>query len=126
MSTTGSRPWPRCAPAGGGAGGRARSRPAPANRSRRRGPPCRPPPQLTPPVRAMVQLQRLTGMRPGEVIRMTTGAIDRAGELWVYRPGRHKTDYLGRGRSIYLGPKAQEILRPLLKADPDAPLFSPR
>jgi hypothetical protein len=38
-------------------------------------------PHLTPSVRAMVEVQRLTGMRPGEVCRMTTGPIDRTGEL---------------------------------------------
>ena len=56
---------------------------------------------------------------------MTTGQIDRTGELWLYSPDKHKTDELGKVREIPLGPKAQEILKPRLKADPDAPLFSP-
>ncbi len=83
-------------------------------------------PHLPPPIRAMVELQRLTGMRPGEVTAMTMGAIDRSGELWIYRPAHHKTAVYGKERRILLGPKAQELLAPWLKADPDAALFSPR
>ena len=82
-------------------------------------------PHVSPPVRAMVELQRLTGMRPGEVVIMTMGQIDRSGELWIYRPNRHKTAGMGKDREILLGTRAQEVLRPWLKADPDAPLFSP-
>ena len=82
-------------------------------------------PHLSATVRAMVELQRVTGMRPGEVIVMTTGQIDRTGELWVYRPDRHKTADIGKEREILLGARAQGILKPWLKADPDAPLFSP-
>ncbi len=82
-------------------------------------------PHLPPPVRAMAELQRLTGMRPGEVVIMTTGQIDRSEDLWIYRPNRHKTADMGREREIPLGPRAQEVLRPWLRADPDAPLFRP-
>ena len=39
----------------------------------------------------MIELQLLTGMRPGEVTRMRTGDIDTTGQPWVYRPVRHKT-----------------------------------
>ena len=74
---------------------------------------------------AMIELQRLTGMRPGEVTRMRTGDIDRSGSIWVYRPHRHKTEHHDRPRVIPLGPRAQEILRPFLKADPLAYLFRP-
>src|SRR5262249_50069727 len=63
-------------------------------------------PHVNPTIRAMVELQALTGMRPGEVWRMTTGQIDRSGELWLYAPDRHKTDSLGKVREIPLGPKA--------------------
>ena len=38
---------------------------------------------LPPSVRAMVELQRLTGMRPGEVCALTTGMIDTGGEVWT-------------------------------------------
>lgn len=82
-------------------------------------------PYLPPTVRAMVDLQRLTGMRPGEVVSMTMGQIERAGELWIYKPEKHKNAAIGKEREIILGPKAQNVLRRWLKADPDAPLFSP-
>jgi integrase len=82
-------------------------------------------PHVSPPVRAMIELQRLTGMRPGEVIRMTSGQIDQSESTWVYRPGRHKTALLGRNREIPLGPRAQELLAAWMKPDPKAPLFSP-
>jgi integrase len=74
---------------------------------------------------AMVELQRLTGIRPGEVCTMRTIDIDMAGRIWIYAPGRHKTEHHGRERRIYLGPMAQEILRPLLRAELSAYLFSP-
>jgi hypothetical protein len=47
-------------------------------------------PLLTPPVRAMVQVQRLSGMRPGEAVIMRPCDIDRtAGGTCVYRPASH-------------------------------------
>jgi integrase len=83
-------------------------------------------PHLNDTVRAMVELQAHTGMRPGEVWIMTTGAIERTGEVWIYRPAQHKNVDRGRDRAIPLGPRAQEVVRPWLRADPDAPLFSAR
>lgn len=82
-------------------------------------------PHMRPPVRAMVELQRLTGMRPGEAVVMTAGQVDRSEDVWVYRPHRHKTRWRGRTREVFLGPRSQLLLAPWLKADPDAPLFSP-
>ncbi len=82
-------------------------------------------PFVSRPVRAMIELQRLCGARPGEVQKMTGRDIDRSHPVWVYRPARHKTKYKGRRRAIPLGPRAQEILRPWLTDDPDAYLFSP-
>jgi integrase len=74
---------------------------------------------------AMIALQRITAMRPGEVMRMRTGDIDRAGDVWIYTPPGHKTEHHEKARQVYLGPRAQELLREWLKADPDAHLFSP-
>jgi integrase len=82
-------------------------------------------PHLAPPPRAMVQLQLLTAMRPGEVCRMRGCDLDVTGAVWVYRPESHKTQHLGHRREIYLGPRAQEVVRPLLKTDLQAYLFSP-
>jgi integrase len=82
-------------------------------------------PHVLPPVWAMIQLQRLTAMRPGEVVRMRTMDLDTSGHVWVYRPPQHKTAFRGHVRQIYVGPQAQEILKPWLKADLAAFLFSP-
>jgi integrase len=82
-------------------------------------------PHLQPTVRSMVELQALTGMRPGEVCRMTMAQIDRGVDPWIYRPARHKTAGRGKDRAIPLGPRVRELLEARLKADPDAALFSP-
>jgi integrase len=39
-------------------------------------------------------------------------------EKWIFRPKHHKTAHKGKTRTIVLGPKAQEILRPILKPGP--------
>ncbi len=75
---------------------------------------------------AMVELQRRTGMRPGEVCIMRTTDLDTKGKIWVYTPENHKTEHHGKRRFIYLGPKAQAILRPWLRSDPLVYLFSPK
>jgi integrase len=75
---------------------------------------------------AMVQLQRLTGMRPGEVCGMRTIDVDRSGRVWIYTPESHKTEHHGRERRVYLGPSAQAILRPWLRPELMAYLFQPR
>ena len=82
-------------------------------------------PYVTKPVRAMIELQRLTGMRPGEVTAMRGADIDRNGGVWIYRLARHKTDRSGRDRVVALGPQAQAILAPWLVEDPMAFLFCP-
>ncbi len=75
----------------------------------------------------MVRLQSLTGMRPGEVVIMRTIDINTTGKIWEYNPPSFKTEHheLERGRTVYIGPRAQEILRPWLKADLEAYLFNP-
>jgi integrase len=83
-------------------------------------------PHLNPQVRVMVEIQRLTGMRPGEVCSMRTIDVDTSGRVWIYTPESHKTEHHGRERRIYLGPAAQEILRPWLRPELTAYLFQPR
>jgi integrase len=82
-------------------------------------------PYLPAVVADMVRLQRLTGCRPGEVCQLRPCDVDRSGDVWTYRPARHKTDYRGRERVIYIGPKAQAILRHYLLRAADAYCFSP-
>jgi integrase len=74
----------------------------------------------------MIELQRFTGMRPGEVVLMRNGDIDRTGSVWLYRPLHHKTEHHGHERVIAIGPRAQQVLTPWLQDDSDAPFFSPR
>ena len=83
-------------------------------------------PYVRPRIWAMVQLQLLTGMRPGEVCIMRTCDIDTRGEVWEYRPESHKTEHHGHEKIVLIGPKAQEILRPWLRTDLRAYLFQPR
>ncbi len=86
-------------------------------------------PFLKPHVRAIVELLRCTGMRPGEVCRMTIEQIDRTGSLWTYCPALHKNEHRGQHRTISLGATAQAIIDAHLdgRAIGDKePLFSPR
>ncbi len=83
-------------------------------------------PHVSRQVWAMVELQRLTGMRPGEVCIMRGCDLDTSGKVWVYRPSEHKTEHHGRERAIHLGPQAQEVVRPWLRAELSAFLFQPR
>ncbi len=73
---------------------------------------------------AMVQLQLLTGMRPGEVVLMRGVDLDMSEEVWTYQPARHKTEHHGRPRLIPLGSRAQTIIRRFLKPDLSAYLFA--
>ncbi len=75
---------------------------------------------------AMIQLQRLTGMRPGEVVLMRTGDINTSEPIWKFVPAEHKTEHHGKRRVIHLGPQAQAVLKPLLKKDLEAFIFDPR
>ena len=76
---------------------------------------------------AMIQIQRVTGMRPGEVCIVRTGDVDQTGAIWIYRPGSHKTEHHGHERKVFFGPRGQELLRSWLRADqPDVFVFSPR
>ena len=71
--------------------------------------------------------QRLRfGRFAGEVMAMRGIDLDTSGPVWTYRPRRHKNLHRGQDRVIFLGPQAQQVLKPFLKPDPQAYLFSPR
>lgn len=80
---------------------------------------------VTSPVWAIIELQRLTGMRGGEVVIMRPRDIDMVGKVWLYRPSSHKAEYHDYERVIDLGPKAQKIIEPFLKRSTESFLFSP-
>jgi integrase len=83
-------------------------------------------PHMPGPVAAMVQIQLLSGCRPGEAMAMRGTDLNMTGLVWIYSPHGHKNRHRGLERTIYLGPKAQRVVRPFLKADLHAYLFSPR
>ena len=73
--------------------------------------------------RDLIDLQLLVGARPGELLLLTSGMIDRSGEIWTAELREHKTQHHGKVRKLVFGPKAQLILRRHLQADPDTKLF---
>lgn len=84
-------------------------------------------PHLLPTVATMVQVQRYSGMRSGEICKMTVGDIDRSKNIWLYRPGSHKGKWRGHDRVIALGKPEQDLIGPyMVGKTPDQHVFSPR
>jgi integrase len=79
-------------------------------------------PHLSRQVRALVELQRACGCRPGEACAIRGEDIDRSGEVWLWTLCEHKTAHHGRRRVIALGPLAQAAITPFLRP---GFLFSP-
>ena len=73
-------------------------------------------PHLRPHWRAVVRVQLVGGMRPGEVLCMRPEDIDRSSEPWLYTPWTWKTEHHEdpARRRIWLGPSARDVLQPLL------------
>ena len=83
-------------------------------------------PYLSRQVEALIDLQLLTAARPGELVIMRPIDLNTEGKVWTYTPATHKTAYRGHKRAIYLGPRAQEAVRPFLAGRAvEAYLFSP-
>jgi integrase len=98
-------------------------------------------PYLSSPVRAMAELQLVTGLRSDNVTGMRACEIDTCGKgfdyeprpsdpdyrqyVWIFKPAHHKTKHLGKQLLIALGPQAREIIRPFLGANLAAYLFNP-
>lgn len=83
-------------------------------------------PHVSREVWALIRLQLLTGARSGELVQLRPCDLDMSGPVWVYCPADHKNSHRGHQRSIYLGPQAQEVLRPFLADRPlQAYCFSP-
>jgi integrase len=80
---------------------------------------------LLPVVADMVRVQLLTGCRPGEVCLLTPSMFDRSQKVWTATLAEHKTAHHGHERTIYIGPKAQQILKPYLLRGPNERLFRP-
>jgi integrase len=82
-------------------------------------------PHLSPVVADMIRVQRLTACRPGEVVQLRACDLDRGKPVWEFRPERHKNQHRQRLRIVYIGPKAQAILRTYFTLDLSAFLFRP-
>ena len=79
---------------------------------------------VSPLVCDLIDLQRLTGSRSGELLKLTTGSINRStSDVWVAELGDHKAVHHGKSRTLHFGPHAQLILTKYLSADPDERLF---
>ena len=86
-------------------------------------------PFMPPTLRAMVQLQRLLGMRPNEIFKMQVGDIDRSrgNGLWYYVPGSYKTSEFVGKITFPLGKPEQDLIAPyLIGKTREAAVFSPR
>lgn len=86
-------------------------------------------PHVPPTLRGMIELQRYTGMRPGEVVELRPADVTIGTDgLWSYRPAKFKTQHHDDAeRVVFIGPRGQDVLRPFLSnRDPDAFCFSPR
>jgi integrase len=86
-------------------------------------------PFMPPTLRAMVQVQYLTGSRPSEILNMRVGDIDQNWKdgLWLYTPKSHKTEkHIGK-KPIPLGEPEQALIAPyLVGKKPESAVFSPR
>jgi len=51
--------------------------------------------------------------------------VDRDSDVWEINVAKHKTAWRGKKRTIYVGPKAQDVLRPYLLRGADSYCFSP-
>jgi hypothetical protein len=79
----------------------------------------------------MVQLMRFSNCRAEDAVILRGCDLTMACDVWEYRPAGHKNlwreaDSPIHKRVVYLGPRCQEVIRPFLKADPQAYLFSPK
>ncbi|WP_168219295.1 tyrosine-type recombinase/integrase [Limnoglobus roseus] len=76
-------------------------------------------------VAGMVQVQRLSGCRPGELCRLRMADVVKLERVWLYEPAEHKGAHRGKKKVIVIGPRAQAILEPFLPPDPTDYVFSP-
>src|SRR5262249_28891745 len=67
-----------------------------------------------------VERKGLTGCRPGEALAMRAIDLSTPEKVWTYRPASHKNEHRGLDRIIFLGPQAQEVLKPFLTTSLEA------
>jgi integrase len=82
-------------------------------------------PHLSPVVQAMVELQRHTGARPGEICSIKPAMVDRSSDVWEVNLNKHKNAWRGKQRVIVVGEQGPSILEPFLRRFPDEYCFKP-
>ncbi|MFM8475564.1 MAG: tyrosine-type recombinase/integrase, partial [Planctomycetaceae bacterium] len=82
-------------------------------------------PFVSPLIWDLIQVQRLTGARGGELLSMTPGAVDRSKSVWLYAVDDHKTAHHGHARTVAIGPRAQEVLAARMQGLGDDELVFP-
>jgi integrase len=73
--------------------------------------------------RDLIDLQLLTGARPGELLKLTPEMIERGDEVWTARIEGHKNAHRGKERILVFGRKSQEILQKYLSVPKTTRLF---
>ncbi len=73
--------------------------------------------------RGLVCLVRLTGARPSELYGLKPADVVKAGDMWEFRPAKHKTTAHGKERVIYFGRLAKALLERYQPADDSLPYF---
>jgi len=76
--------------------------------------------------RDIFDLLLLTGARPGELLSLTTGMIERQGEVWRADLAHHKNAHRGKSRTLFFNATAQTIVAKYLLDDLDQRLFPVR
>jgi integrase len=71
----------------------------------------------------ILDLLLLTGARPGELIGLKVGDVERNGETWRCELVKHKTAHKGKKRVLLFNRHAQAILMRHIKADPSVRFF---
>ncbi len=73
----------------------------------------------------MIRVQRLTGMRPGEVCGLRPCDFDRTADVWLYTvgPDVNKNHHRDKPQCYWIGPKAQAELASYLDGPADRPAF---
>lgn len=67
-------------------------------------------------VQDMIDVQTLTGMRPGELCNMRPCDLDISDrKVWIYTPRSHKTEQKKKVRKVPIGPRAQKIIAAYLR-----------
>ena len=78
-------------------------------------------------VRDLIDVQRFTGARAGELLMLTPAKLDSSGKVWLFHVDGHKTEHHGHTRVIAIGANAQAVItRRMRKLKPTDRIFKIR